>query len=105
MMGQLMSGRMWLDQAATHYDAWANSATHDSALIAFANMTRVSIEDICLKVMEESNRCVGARGLMHPYPLERIFRDLTFYLRQPAPDATRLKVAEFFINDNSAFNE
>ncbi|EDM35929.1 hypothetical protein PBAL39_23017 [Pedobacter sp. BAL39] len=105
MMAQLVSGRMWLDRAATHYDTWANSAAEDEALIAFANMTRVSIEDICLKIMEESNRCVGARGLMHPYPLERIFRDLSFYLRQPAPDATRLKVAEFFINNNSAFNE
>ncbi|WP_442591817.1 acyl-CoA dehydrogenase family protein [Pedobacter sp. AW31-3R] len=105
IMTLLISGRIWLNQAAVYYDKWANSGTHDEELITFANMTRISIEEICLKIMDESNRCVGARGLMHPYQLERIYRDLSFYLRQPAPDATRLKVAEFFIEDNSAFNE
>lgn len=105
IMTQLISGRMWLDKAAACYDRWAYSGTHDAELIAFANMTRISIEEICLNIMEESNRCVGARGLMQPYPLERIYRDLSFYLRQPAPDATRLNVATFFIKDNSAFNE
>jgi alkylation response protein AidB-like acyl-CoA dehydrogenase len=64
----------------------------------------VSIEEICLKIMDESNRCVGARGLMFPYTLERVYRDLSFYLRQPAPDATRMNVARFFIDHNTAFN-
>ena len=27
------------------------------------------------------------RGLLQPHPIERIGRDLTLYLRQPAPDA------------------
>ena len=95
---QLISGRLWLEKAARHYDHWVAAKGFEEDLIAFANMTRVMIEDICLRIMDESNKCVGARGLMPPYELERIFRDLTFYLRQPAPDATRLNVADFFIN-------
>lgn len=104
MMTQLITGRLWLEQAGKHYDEWASAGTHNEELIAFANMTRVSIEEICLKIMDESNRCVGARGLMHPYTLERVYRDLTFYLRQPAPDATRANIAKFFIEHNQAFN-
>jgi hypothetical protein len=37
-----------------------------------------------MQLVEES---VGARGLLRPHPVERIVRDLTLYLRQPAPDA------------------
>lgn len=96
IMMQLISGRLWLENAGKRYDQWA-SEKHKQELIAFANMTRLAIEDICLKIMDDSNKCVGARGLMAPYQLERIFRDLTFYLRQPAPDATRLNVADYFI--------
>lgn len=105
IMSAVLTGRLWLQQAGKHYDAWADEGNHNNELIAFANMTRVNIEEICLQVMEDCNRCVGARGLMAPYPLERVFRDLTFYLRQPAPDATRIKIAEFFINNPFAFND
>ena len=105
MTSALVSGRLWLAQAGKYYDTWIDEGGHDDELIAFANMTRVNIEEICLKVMDLSNRSVGARGLMDQYPLGRIFRDLTFYLRQPAPDATRLKIAEFFLKQSNAFND
>ncbi|PWS29450.1 acyl-CoA dehydrogenase [Pedobacter yonginense] len=103
IMMQLVSGRLWLEKAGHNYDEWSNTSGESEKLIAFANMTRVSIEDICLQIMDESNKCVGARGLMAPYQLERIFRDLTFYLRQPAPDATRLNVADFFIKQKKTY--
>lgn len=97
IMMQLTTGQIWLDKAGENYDAWISDQKFEQNLIAFANMTRVTIEDLCLRIMDESNKCIGARGLMEPYDMERIFRDLTFYLRQPAPDATRLNVADFFI--------
>ncbi|RNL55750.1 acyl-CoA dehydrogenase family protein [Pedobacter jejuensis] len=101
IMTQLVAGQLWLEKAGENYDNWLENKEFEQNLIAFANMTRTTIEDICLRIMDESNKCVGARGLMAPYTLERIFRDLTFYLRQPAPDATRLNIADFFINKNS----
>ncbi|TCD07595.1 acyl-CoA dehydrogenase [Pedobacter frigidisoli] len=105
MMSAVVSGRLWLEKAGQYYDSWADGGEHNEELIAFANMTRVNIEEICLKVMDDANRSVGARGLMEPYSLGRIFRDLSFYLRQPAPDATRLKVGEFFTKYPAAFDE
>ncbi|MFC4211231.1 acyl-CoA dehydrogenase family protein [Pedobacter lithocola] len=101
IMSQLVAGQLWLEKAGENYDKWLENKEFEQNLIAFANMTRTTIEDICLRIMDESNKCVGARGLMAPYTLERIFRDLTFYLRQPAPDATRLNIAVFFINKNN----
>ncbi|MDY0904959.1 acyl-CoA dehydrogenase family protein [Pedobacter sp. CFBP9032] len=105
MMSALTTGELWLNRAGKYYDKWVAAGSHDEALIAFANMTRTVIEDICIKIMDESNRCVGARGLMEPFELERLYRDLTFYLRQPAPDATRLKAAEFFIEHDFTFDD
>jgi len=64
MVSLLVSGKLVLEQAAEHYDEWVEEDDMSEQLIAFANMTRVIIEDSCLQIMEESNRCVGARGLM-----------------------------------------
>ena len=82
------SGNQWLDAAGTKTDTWRARAEETDRIVAYANMTRAAIEDICLRVMPLAERSVGARGLMRPLPFERIHRDLTFYLRQPAPDAT-----------------
>ncbi|UKT64781.1 acyl-CoA dehydrogenase family protein [Pedobacter mucosus] len=98
IFAQIETGNLWLEKAGKNYDAWVKNPAMAESLIAYANLTRVVIEEICLSIIPESNRCVGARGLMHPYELERLHRDLTFYLRQPAPDATRIKIAEYFIN-------
>ncbi len=49
-------------------------------------MVRLAIERIATAMMPRIIAGVGARGLLQPSPFERIFRDLTMYLRQPAPD-------------------
>ena len=56
-------------------------------VVAYAHMARSAIERICLDVQEAAIRSVGAAGLMRAHPMEQIVRDLTMYLRQPAPDA------------------
>jgi len=104
MVSLLVSGKLILEQAAEHYDEWVEEDDMSEHLIAFANMTRVIIEDSCLQIMEESNRCVGARGLMETLPLGLFFRDLSFYLRQPAPDATRVNVGAFYLNNPAAIH-
>ena len=99
MISALTAGQLMLAQAGTNYDEWLEKDEQSAQLIAYANMTRSSIEDFCLQIMEESNRCVGARGLMEPSPLGLFFRDLSFYLRQPAPDATRVNVGAFYLDN------
>ena len=55
-------------------------------MLECANMMRVAIERIATAVMPRVISGVGAHGLLQPHPFERILRDLTMYLRQPAPD-------------------
>lgn len=78
------SGNLWLRGAAAAAEA---PGADIPAVIAYAGMARMAVETICLDVLREAQRCVGARGLLRPWPFERLVRDLTMYLRQPAPDA------------------
>ena len=57
-------------------------------MVECANMTRLAIERIATPLMQRIISGVGAHGLLHPHPFERILRNLTMYLRQPAPDQT-----------------
>jgi alkylation response protein AidB-like acyl-CoA dehydrogenase len=87
-------GRLWLRGAAPYLDrAFAGGADGpldepaSEQIVAYVNMARTAIERICLDTIELAERSVGVRGMLAPHPLERLLRDLTIYLRQPAPDA------------------
>ncbi len=97
----LESGRQWLHGAAEHASrAGTNAAGAAEASVAYANMTRTAIEKICLDMLQLAERCVGARGLLQPLPFERLHRDLTHYLRQPAPDGSLADVGRFVLDGN-----
>ncbi|TGE17041.1 acyl-CoA dehydrogenase [Hymenobacter elongatus] len=94
------SGNLWLRGAADHAsrpDADANA----DATVAYANLMRTAIEDICLRTLQLAERCVGARGLLRPEPFERLHRDLTHYLRQPAPDAAVADAGRFVLEQTT----
>ena len=57
-------------------------------MVECANMTRIAIERIATRAMQLVTEGVGAHGLLQPARFERVVRDLTMYLRQPAPDQT-----------------
>lgn len=93
------SGNLWLAGAAEkleEYERNPNARTNTNFL-AYANMTRTAIERICQDVMLFCERSVGARGLNKPFYFERIIRDLTIYLRQPAPDASLAEVGKYVL--------
>jgi alkylation response protein AidB-like acyl-CoA dehydrogenase len=92
------SGNQWLRAAGEKTDAWLATDADPARVVTYANMTRTAIEQICLTVMPLAERSVGARGLLRPLPFERIHRDLTMYLRQPAPDAALLDVGRHALN-------
>lgn len=83
------TGNLWLERAAGKLDEFMeNPAMEKSAnFLAYANLMRSAIEKICVETMNLCQKAVGARGLNKPFHFERIIRDLTIYLRQPAPDA------------------
>ena len=90
----LETGRLWLAGAAEHYDRALREriAEHDELLMRYARMTRTAIETGAQRVLRDVERSVGAFGFLEPLPFARLHRDLTMYLRQPAPDATLLSI-------------
>lgn len=104
------SGNLWLWGAA---DLVANYApifggypnvAHPQAekLVAYTNMVRTQIEQICMDAMQLSERIVGTRGLLPPYPIERIIRDLSLYLRQPAFDAALGGAGKYALSETTS---
>ena len=93
---------LWLHGAARHVDLTPNRDRLDdpAPAIAYANMTRLAIERACQEVMQLVEHSVGARGLLRPHPVERIVRDLTLYLRQPAPDAALTNAGAFALESD-----
>jgi len=97
------SGRQWLRAAGDVADRVVDEHDRDAvgAAITHAQMTRTAIESICQDVLRLAEQSVGARGLLHPHPIERIGRDLTLYLRQPGPDAALAQVGEAWLDGRS----
>jgi alkylation response protein AidB-like acyl-CoA dehydrogenase len=88
------SGRLWLRGAGPMLDLAFSSGPGggpaeqtSERIVGYVNMARTAIERICLDTIELVERSIGVRGLLGPHPIERLVRDLTLYLRQPAPDA------------------
>jgi alkylation response protein AidB-like acyl-CoA dehydrogenase len=103
------SGNLWLQGSADMIAAYAPifggypHLPHEQAnqLVAYANMVRTAVEQICIDVMQMCERSVGTRGLLPPNPIERIIRDLTLYLRQPAFDASLASVGQYVLTENN----
>ena len=103
------SGNLWLRGAADLVEAYAPifggypTRTNDQAdkMVAYTNMVRTAIEQICMDVMQLCERSVGTRGLLPPNPMERIVRDLTLYLRQPAFDAALGNVGQYALSQST----
>jgi hypothetical protein len=101
------SGQLWLKGAATqlaqYHPIFAGDPTiiHPQAvaLVAYTNMVRTAIEQICMEAIEITARSVGTRGLLPPHSIERIIRDLTLYLRQPAFDAAVASVGRYVLQN------
>ena len=102
------TGQRWLRGAAEHAALPPTPADLPAArldaLAAYVNTLRATTEDICLQTLRLAERSVGARGLLQPEPFERLHRDLTHYLRQPAPDATVADAGRFALaSDKPAY--
>ncbi|MGB5972039.1 MAG: acyl-CoA dehydrogenase family protein [Nodosilinea sp.] len=103
------TGNLWLRGAAERlvdYDPQFGGepqANHPQAdcLVAYTNMVRTVIEQICVDTMQLCQRSVGTRGLLPPHPMERVIRDLTLYLRQPAYDVAMANVGAYALTQTA----
>jgi alkylation response protein AidB-like acyl-CoA dehydrogenase len=104
----LESGHLWLrgvaDLMAEYHPIFGGSPEADNLdatrIVTYANMVRTAIEQICMDTIQHCERSIGTRGLLPPQPMERVIRDLTIYLRQPAYDGTLRSVGEYALNSN-----
>jgi alkylation response protein AidB-like acyl-CoA dehydrogenase len=84
------TARFWVEAAARRLGDADDDA---EAVVAFANLTRMVTERCALDVMELVQRGTGLASFIRPHPIERISRDLSTYLRQPAPDRSMSEAA------------
>ena len=84
---------LWIDRAAA-----VSEGNDADKIVAHAGLCRMTIENNCLDILRLAERSVGARGILPPHPLERLHRDLTVYLRQPAPDAVLCGAGGFVLS-------
>ncbi len=101
------SGNLWLESAAQKSELLMEKTSEldIESFLAYVNMFRLEIEKICEQVMTLCVKSVGARGLNQPFHMERIIRDLTIYLRQPAPDAALAEVGAIVLKTETATDE
>jgi alkylation response protein AidB-like acyl-CoA dehydrogenase len=75
------TGQLWLRHVAELWD----SGREREARIA-GSRARHLVEHLALDTVDQCVRACGARSLVRPSPVERILRDLTFYVRHDNDD-------------------
>lgn len=81
MLVNVESGHLWLQHVARMWDR----GEREEAGLAGSRARHV-IEHLAEETLHHCIRACGARSLVRPSPIERILRDLTFYLRHDNDD-------------------
>jgi alkylation response protein AidB-like acyl-CoA dehydrogenase len=85
------TGRLWMLEAVKRLGC-------DDA-VAYVNLARTAIEAASMDAMRHIQRSLGLSAFMQGCKAERIARDLSTYLRQPAPDEVLVEAAGYFIRN------
>jgi alkylation response protein AidB-like acyl-CoA dehydrogenase len=96
------SSRLWLRNAAGLWQQGRRSDARSAGIRA-----RYLLERWSLDTVDHALRTCGARGLIRPSPLERIHRDLTFYVRHDNADSVLATIGREIFgrpHDSSFFN-
>ena len=81
MSVNIETAHLWLRHVARLWE----TGRHDEAKIA-GSRARHTIEHLAEATVKHCNRACGARCLNRPGPLERVYRDLSFYVRHDNDD-------------------
>jgi alkylation response protein AidB-like acyl-CoA dehydrogenase len=93
------TSRLWVRSAARI----AEDPTTDTAQrVATVGLARIAVESACLDAMRLVQRSLGLSAFRQGSPIERICRDLSTYLRQPAPDEVLTEAASWFVANPAA---
>jgi hypothetical protein len=93
------TARLWVRSAArVAEDPSADTAQR----VATVGLARIAVETACLDAMRLVQRSLGLSAFRQGTPIERICRDLSTYLRQPAPDEVLTEAAKWFAGNPGA---
>jgi alkylation response protein AidB-like acyl-CoA dehydrogenase len=87
------TSRLWVSAAARTAEDPRAEVGHQ---VATVGMARIAVETACLDAMQLLQRSLGLSSFRQGSPVERICRDLSTYLRQPAPDEVLTESGEWF---------
>jgi hypothetical protein len=87
------TSRLWVTAAAR---AAEDARAEAGYRVAAVGAARIAVETACLEAMQLIQRSLGLSSFRQGTPVERICRDLSTYLRQPAPDEVLTEAAAWF---------
>ncbi len=88
------TAQLWVERACLLAEAEGGDP---AAQIAYVNLARIAVESASLDALRHAQRSLGLAAFVAPHPLERLARDLTTYLRQPAPDSVLLEASAWHL--------
>ena len=91
------SARLWVERAAEIAHG-PSAASAPDRTVAYVNLARLAVERAGLALLELTHRSIGLQSFMRPNPIERFSRDLSTYLRQPAPDRALTNAAAWILD-------
>src|SRR6202044_2217116 len=87
------TSRLWVEAAAR---AAGDPRVQTEHRVATVGLARIAVETSCLDTMRLMQRSLGLSAFRQGNPIELICRDLSTYLRQPAPDEVLTEAALWF---------
>jgi alkylation response protein AidB-like acyl-CoA dehydrogenase len=85
---------LWIKKAALMTEE-ATDPTED--IVAYVNLARGAVETAAFDIIQIAQRSLGIAAMLESNPAERLARDLTTYLRQPAMDEALEEAAGHFV--------
>ena len=92
------TARLWVRQASIVAEGSFDDA---NAVDAYVDLARNAFEGAALRLIALAQKAIGLKAFLRPNPMERIIRDLTTYMRQPALDLSLISAASFHLNKRS----
>ncbi len=84
------TARLWVERASRADELDGGDAA------GLVNLARIAVEGACLDAIGDAQRALGLQAFVAGNRAERMWRDLSTYLRQPAPDETLTEAALWF---------
>ena len=99
-LGRLVIARdtaiAWVERAAVAADG-----ADPGRVVATINLARLAVEATALDAIPLAQRSLGLQAMLAGSRVERLVRDLSTYLRQPAPDETLTEAAIWFAENRA----